>query len=44
MSIYYDDLLAAISRHLVGSFLQQIQLQMGAVCDGARLMPRFEDL
>ena len=44
MPIYDDDFLTAVARHLVGRFLQELQLQLGAVGHRARFMPGLEDL
>src|SRR5215469_1155690 len=44
MAVDDYDLLATVARHLVGSFLQQVQLQPSAVGNGPRLVLGFEDL
>src|SRR5207253_2154785 len=44
MPVHDDYLLAAVTRHLIGSFLQQFELQMGAVGNSPWLVLRFEDL
>src|ERR1700734_2015919 len=44
MAIGDNDFLAAVSRHLVGSFLQELELNFRAVSDGARFVARFENL
>src|SRR5205823_4440992 len=44
VTVHDDDFLTAIPRHLVGRFLQQLELESPAVRDGAWLMLRFEDL
>src|SRR5579864_306264 len=44
VAVYDDDLLAPVARHLVGGFLQQFQLHVAAVGDGAGLVPRLKNL
>jgi len=44
MAVDDDDFLAAVACHLVGGFLQQLQLNLAAIRDGARLVFGFEDL
>ncbi len=44
MTVHDDDLLAAISGHLVGRLLQQLELQAPAVGHRSRLVLRLEDL
>ena len=44
VTIHDDDLLATIARHLVGGFLQELQLHLGAVSDRAGFMHGFKDL
>jgi len=44
MTVHDDDLLAAISGHLVGRLLQQLELQAPAVGHRAGLVLRLEDL
>jgi hypothetical protein len=44
VTVHDDDLLAAVAGHLVGRFLQQLELQSAAVGHRAGLMLRFEDL
>ena len=42
--VHYDDFLAAVARHLIRGFLEQLQLQFHAVRYGARLVLRFKNL
>ena len=44
MAIYNENFFAAVARHFVGGFLQQFQLQFGAIRQGARLVLGFENL
>src|SRR5580704_8712156 len=44
MAVDDDDLLAAITRHLVGGFLKQRKLQIAAIGDGAGLVASFGNL
>jgi len=42
--VHDDDLLTTVARHLVGGFLQQLQLELPAVRNGTGLVPGFKDL
>src|SRR5277367_3146498 len=42
VAIHDDDFFAAVAGHFVGGFLQQLQLQIGAVGDGTGLVLGFE--
>src|SRR5579863_3956454 len=44
VAINDQDLLAPVPRHLRDRFLQHLQLQVRAISDSPRLMPRLEDL
>ena len=44
MAIHDENLPTTVAGHLVNSLLQQFELQVCAVSNGPRLLPRFEDL
>ena len=44
MTVDDQDFLAAIARHFIGGFLQEFELQFGAISEGAGLVFGFEDL
>ena len=44
MSIDDDDLLTAITSHLVGGFLEQVELQVTAISYRSGLVPGLENL
>src|SRR6516225_478284 len=39
-----ENLFATVAGHFIGSFLEQLQFEWGAVCDGSRFVLRFKDL
>ena len=44
VAVHDDDFLAAVARHFVGSFLEELKLKRKAVGDGAGLLFGLEDL
>src|SRR6266478_3985770 len=44
VAVYYDYFFAAVASHFIGGFLQQVQLQIHAVCNCSGLVLGFKNL